>query len=179
MNLTDFYVLVDNHQKIIIDKVQKLPQNWKNIAGLPGLSDKELSNLDWAGLTNFGWISISSNKIKEYYSPPENLELNKNTLKQLISEIRIEKQETEIKYKNIQLKLDQKSINWFFYKKIQKSSRVNFKIHNKFYTFTSYEISEICDIIERHIQNCFDWEMRIYNQIDACNKISDFLNIIL
>ena len=34
-NLSEFYVLVDTRDKIVIDKIQKLPQSWKNISGLP------------------------------------------------------------------------------------------------------------------------------------------------
>ena len=85
MNLTNFYVLVDTETNQVIDKIQKLPQNWQNIAGLPGLSDEELCDLKWAGHHNLGWISIHSEKIEEYTSSTENLELNKNAFKFLIS----------------------------------------------------------------------------------------------
>ena len=44
MNLDELYVLVDTRQKIVIDKIQKLPENWKNIAGLSGLTDEQLSD---------------------------------------------------------------------------------------------------------------------------------------
>lgn len=47
MNLNKFYVLVDTEQKIVIDKIQRLPENWKNIAGLPGLTDEEICDLKW------------------------------------------------------------------------------------------------------------------------------------
>jgi hypothetical protein len=67
MHLTNFYVLVDTETKQIINKIQKLPENWKNIAGLPGLSDEELCDLKWAGQHNYGWINIHSEKIKEYF----------------------------------------------------------------------------------------------------------------
>ena len=44
-NLYNFYVFVDNENKLILDKIQKLPENWRNIAGLPGLSDEEIREL--------------------------------------------------------------------------------------------------------------------------------------
>ena len=60
------YVLVDTEKKLIIDKIQELPEYWKNISGLPGLSDEELEDLSWAGHFNLGWININSAKIDEY-----------------------------------------------------------------------------------------------------------------
>jgi hypothetical protein len=88
MNLNDFYVLVDTETQLIIDKIQKLPLNWKNIAGLPGLTDEQLCNLKWAEHHNLGWINIRSELIKKYKFSKENLELNKNTFKDLIKNIR-------------------------------------------------------------------------------------------
>jgi uncharacterized protein (UPF0335 family) len=179
MNLNDFYVLVDTETKQVIDKIQKLPENWKNIAGLPRLSDEELCDLKWAGHDNLGWVSIASNLIKDYKSPVENLELNKNTLKQLISEIRKEKEFDGIKYQEIKIKTDEKTRYSLLIKKLQGIEEVNYKFFNHYYTFTNSQITEICDIIETHIQKCFDWEMSIYLQIENCKELSDFMNIKL
>lgn len=44
--MKNFYVLVDPQNKIILDRVQELPECWRNISGLPGLSD-ELRNIKW------------------------------------------------------------------------------------------------------------------------------------
>jgi hypothetical protein len=179
MNLNDFYVLVDTQQKIVIDKIQKLPENWNNIAGLPGLSNEELCDLKWAGHHNLGWVSITSELIKEYSSPIENLELNKNTLKQLISEIRKEKESDGIEYQGINIKTNEKTRYSLLIKKLQGTAEVNYKCFNHYYTFTNSQISEICDIVEVYIQECFDWEMSVYKQIENCKKLSDFMNIKL
>jgi len=179
MNLSDFYVLVDTEQKVIIDIIRKLPENWNNIAGLPGLSDDELCDLKWAGHDNLGWISIASELIKEYSSPAENLEMNKNTLKQLISEIRKEKELNNIEYRGIKIKTNKKTRYSLLIKKLQGTKEVNYKCFNHYHTFNNSQISEICDIIEAHIQKCFDWEMSVYLQIENCKKLSDFMSIKL
>ena len=179
MILSDFYVLVDTQQKIVIDKIQKLPENWNNIAGLPGLSNNELCDLKWAGHHNLGWVSIASELIKEYKSPVENLELNKNTLKQLISEIRKEKESDGIEYQGIKIKTDEKTRYSLFIKKLQGNEEVNYKCFNHYHTFTNSQVSEICDIMETYIQECFDWEMSVYQQIENCKKLSDFMSIKL
>ena len=175
MNLTNFYVLVDTETKEIIDKIQKLPENWKNIAGLSALSDEELCDLKWAGQHNLGWINIHSEKIKEYTSLSENLDLNKNTFKFLISELRKEKQSEPIEYNGARLKSNIQT--WHLLSLLKEKEKVNYKCINGYFTFTSLQLAEICDKIEQQIQSLFDCEMQIYQQIDACQSISDFLNV--
>lgn len=175
MSLNNFYVLVDTENKIVIDKIQKLPQNWCNIAGLPGLSDKQLKNLKWAEHHNKGWINIHSKDIKKYSCDPENLELNKNTFKDLISEIRKEKQSETIRYHDAIIKSDIKTR--YSLSLLQSKEKVNFKCVDGYHTFTSLQIKEIYDILESYIQKWFDWEMSVYSQIDSCQSISDFLKV--
>lgn len=175
MKLNDLYILVDIENKITIDKIQKLPSNWSNISGLAGLSDDELSDLSWAGHHNIGWINIKSEKIKEYTSGPENLELNKNTFKQLVSEERKELQKIPIKYEESIIKTDLKTI--YFLYSMRNKSKINYKCVNGYYTFNSDQIMSILDTIQKHIQKYFDIEMEIYKQIDSCQSISDFFDV--
>lgn len=175
MNLTNFYVLVDTETNQVIDKIQKLPQNWQNIAGLPGLSDEELCDLKWAGHRNLGWINIRSEKIKEYTSLSENLDLNKNTFKFLISELRKEKQSESIEYDGARFKCDLETR--YSLSLLKEKEKVNYKCINGYFTFTSLQLAEICDKIEQQIQSLFDCEMEIYQQIDTCQSISDFFSV--
>lgn len=175
MKLNDFYILVDIEQKITIDKIQELPLNWSNISGLNGLSDEELSDLKWAGHPNIGWINIKSEKIKEYTSSPENLELNKNTLKGFISNKRKALQQIPISYNGAILKCSIEILN--FLSSIQSKEKINYKCVNGYYTFTSEQIKDILNMMQNHIQKYFDVEMQIYKQIDSCQSISDFFDI--
>jgi hypothetical protein len=177
MILDDYYVLVDTQQKIVIDKIQKLPDNWRNISGLPGLSDEELCDLKWAGHHNLGWVSISSELIKQYHSQSDNLELNKNIFKQLISEIRKEKESIGIEYQGIRFKTDEKTRYSLLIKKLQKNTQINYKCFNHYHTLTSEQVNEVCNIMEKHIQKCFDWEMSVYLQIEACEYLFEFSKI--
>lgn len=177
MNLNDFYILVDTENKEVIDKFQKLPQNWKNIAGLPGLSDEKLEDLKWAGHHNLGWINLSSPKIKDFKMSPENLELNKNTLKVLVSEQRKEKQDNPIEYKNAKIKTDLKTRYSLFLIKNSEKQKINFKCINGYFTFTHKDIVDVYTIIENKIQKYFDDEMRIYQKIDECQSIVDLTKI--
>jgi hypothetical protein len=175
MNLNNFYVLVDIETHQVIDKIKKLPQNWKNIAGLPGLSDEELCDLKWVGQHNLGWINIHSEKIKEYESSSENLELNKNEFKVLISELIKEQKSEPIEYCGARLKSDHQTWNSLFI--LKECDKVNYKCIDGYHTFTSSQIAEIYFIISQNIQKYFNIEMEIYTQIDSCQSISDFFNV--
>jgi hypothetical protein len=177
MNLSDFYILVDTENKEVIDKFQKLPKNWKNIAGLPGLSDEKLEDLKWAGHHNLGWINLSSPKIKDFKMSPENLELNKNTLKDLISEQRKEQQNNPIEYKGAKFKTNLKTRFSLFLIKSSEKQKINFKCINGYFAFTHKDIVEVYNIIEDKIQKYFDDEMKLYQKIDECRSILDLTKI--
>lgn len=179
MNLNDFHVLVDLEKKLFIDKIQVLPENWNNISGLKNLKSEKLEDLSWSGNVNLGWINIRSEKLKEYKSTKENLELNKNTFKELISKFKKEKISKSIEYRGIKFPTDEKTRYSLFIKKFSNEEKINFKSFNKYYTLTKDQINEIYDIMEKHIQKYFDWEMNVYSQIDQCNSLIDFLNITL
>jgi hypothetical protein len=177
--LNDYFVLVDNEQKIVIDKIQKIPDYWNNIAHPGNFSDEELKDLTWSGNPNLGWVRINSEYIKEYSSSEENLELNKNQLKDIISKLTQEKENSPIEYKGIKIIPDEKTRYSFWIKRIQSVDSFNYKTNNQYYTFNKNQISEICDRIEEHIQDCVDFEMKLYHQVDLFKNLYDFktLNI--
>ena len=177
MNLNNFYVLVDTEKKLIIDKIQTLPQDWVNISGLPNYDDEKLSNLTWAGHKNLGWISIKSTQIKNFSSSSANLQLNKNEFKQLISNKRKERQSYPILYKRAKIKTDLKTRYSLLLLKLSNRDQINFKCINGYYTFNQLEICKICDIIDEQIQKYFDIEKNIYEQIDKCGSVQDFFDI--
>lgn len=177
--MNDYFVLVDNEKKIVIDKIQKIPDYWKNISHPRNFSDEELRDLTWSGNPNLGWVKINSEYIKEYSSSKENLELNKNQLKDIISNIIKEKQISPFNYNGINIIPDEKTRYSFWIKRIQSVDTFNYKIVNDYYTFNKKEIVEICDRMEEHIQYYADLEMKIYQQIDSCKNLYDFSKINL
>ena len=178
MNLNDLYVLVDIEKKLIIDKIQELPENWNNISGLKYLSDKKIKCLDWSGNIHLGWIKITSNDIKKYSSSKETLELNKNHLKNLVSKIRKEKQSEHIKYHQAVIKTDLKtrySLLSLINSDIEND--INFKCLNGYFSFNRVQLKDILNKINNHIQKYFDIEKNIFDQIDKCNNIQDFVDV--
>lgn len=175
--LNEYYVLVDTNLKQVIDKIQKLPEYWRNISQLKNFNDEELKDLTWAGQTNIGWINIQSEYLQEYKSTEENLELNKNQLKSIISGILEEKQISSFEFNNIKIVPDEKTRYIFWIKRFQNIHTFNYKINQYYYTFDNQDIIEICDRMEEHIQKYTDIEMSIYQQIDACQELFDLSKI--
>lgn len=175
MILNNFYVLVDIEKNEVINKIQELPENWKNICGLKNLSDNELKDLNWAGHYNIGWINIKSKDIENFECSKENLILNKNELKFLISKIRKQKQEEPVRYKSSIIKTSIKAR--YSLEILKNKKQINFKCINGYFTFSSFDIIQICDMIDEQTQKYFNMEKEIYEQIDNCSSLSNFFNI--
>ena len=176
--MKNFYVLVDPQNKIILGKVQELPECWKNISGLPGLSDEELRDLKWAGWDNLGWINISSPEISEYESNPDNLEMNKLTFKDLVSEKVNRRKESLLSYNGLGIPTDQETrLELLILKERAKENPEKtfvMKIRFQYYEFSAEDIANLSNLIEDHNETCNVWEKEVYSQIDSCKSISDF-----
>jgi len=173
--MNNFYILVDTKLKITLEYITELPQNWRNICGLPGLSDEEISDLTWAGWDNLGWINIKSGTIEEYTSPPENLELNKNTLKRLISDIFEKKLEEYIEYDGKKITPDFKTHYLLNLGKFK--DYINLKCTYTYYTLSSFECEKICNLIETRIFDYSEKEMKLFSEIENAKTLSDLSRI--
>jgi len=179
INLSDFFVIVDNEKKIITTQIQKLPINWQNISGMSGLSEKELSDLEWAGHKNIGWISIISEEINNYVSDFSNMSLNRTSLKNFVTEERKKLEDEPIEYETdfaiVKIKPNIKNLHTLSL--IKHRDTVNYKCGHYFDVLEKKHMEDLCVIIEDKIQQFFDWECNIFMQIDACIGVSDFKKI--
>ena len=48
---------------------------------------------------------------------------------------------------------------------------------NGYFTFSSFDIIQICDMIDEQTQKYFNMEKEIYEQIDNCSSLSNFFNV--
>ena len=60
---------------------------------------------------------------------------------------------------------------------LKESNQVNFKCINGYHIFNSQEISEILDSIQSRRQYLFNREKEIYENIDKCISIENFVDI--
>jgi hypothetical protein len=173
----DLYVLVDHSQKMIIDHIRKLPENWNNISGLNLLDDKKLSNLDWAEQTNLGWIKINNKSIKDYTYLPEWFDLNKLDLKKMIAVTRWEKEQDIISFKGNRLKLNDRTRLSLSLQKIDNDISIIWKFIDGFVPLTSIEFTEMYNFVIQYIQGCFAEEQRLIGLYDLADNLQDLLKL--
>lgn len=83
-----YYTYVNKSLTRIEDLVQKLPENWKNVSGLSFFSDEKLSDMTWAGYSDYAWVPFETFDFTGYTHEPDWFEISKNNIK---AEIRREK----------------------------------------------------------------------------------------
>ena len=95
--------------------------------------------------------------------------------KQTQTQDRKEKQNEVIIYNSAKIKSD--ILTRYSLEILKEKQKINYKSINGYYVFSSVDIKNICDMIDKQTQNYFDIEKNIYEQIDKCTSITDFLNI--
>ena len=178
--MSDFYVLVDHNQKMIIDHIRKLPEDWNNIHGLNLLDPEKLLNLDWAGQVGLGWISIDDELLDEYTSLPEWFEISKSGLKKLVASERWEKEHDIIFFKGNKLKLDDRTRSSLTLQKIGLNDTIKdirWKFFDGFDTLSVEDFNLLCDFVTTYIQECFNEEQRLINLYDSATNLKNLLSI--
>lgn len=178
--MNDFYVLVDHNQKMIIDHIKKLPEDWNNIHGLNLLDSEKLSNLDWAGQIGLGWVNINDEILSEYTSLPEWFEISKSGLKKLISDERWKKEHDVVYFNGNQLQLNERTRNALNFQKVALSSEtveVKWKFINGFVSLTVEEFSSLYDFVSGYIQECFNEEERLTQLYNSANNLTNLLKL--
>lgn len=181
--MNDLYVLVDKQSKNIIDHAQLLPENWRNIHGLPAHSDEELSDLSWAGHENFGWFRLNNPEVLEYHYDSEWLEFSKSKIKKIIATERWEKEVTLITIDNDRIQTDERTRLALFLKRdiARQFPNKNFswKFVDTYRIITGEELIRIADYLEWYVQSCFDIEVELCTRINLANNIEELINVNL
>jgi len=175
----DYYVLVDYNLNQIIDHIKPLPENWSNISGLPNYSDQKLEDLTWAGHPGLGWIKISSTKISKLKYSPEWLEINKNNLKESISNKKVESQSEILNYKGNYIIADEKTKINLIVKKLLSNKSFYWKFINSHQLLSVEEVNTLLSLLDNYTQECYNEEARLYSIIDTITNIDDLISIKL
>ena len=101
--------------------------------------------------------------------------MNKNEFKRLVSEIRKDKQLKHVFYQNAVINPSVKTLYSLFL--LQEKNSVNYKCIDGYHTFSKDQLKEIYTIVQEQLQTWFDWEMKVFLQINKCKNISDFFNV--
>lgn len=177
MTRENFYILIDPQSDLIINHPTELPENWNNIHGLTTLSDEEISDLNWAGRPNFGWVKFNSEFPENYVFGDNWMSFAKLSIKEVYSKKRWEAESKGILYKNIEIKTDDRTKTTIILKKdlLQNtpSQTFNWKSGDVITTFDVEDAIKISASIDDYIQQCFDVEATLIEQINLAETPSD------
>lgn len=181
--MNDLYVLVDKQSKTIIDHAQSLPENWRNIHGLPAHNDEELSDLSWAGHETLGWIRLNNPEVLEYNYDSEWLEFSKSKIKKIIATERWEKEVTIITIDSDRIQTDERTrLSLFLKRDIARqfpNKSFSWKFVDTYRIITGEELIKIADYLEWYVQTCFDIEVELCTRINLANNLEELINVNL
>lgn len=172
MTRKNFYVLVDKESNKVLSHPTKLPENWQNIQGLSSLTDEELSDLEWAGHKNFGWVKFDSEFDFDFEFSTDWLEFAKNSVKNEYANQRWENEKKGILYKGVLIDSDDRTKTAILLKLqtvITSSEEKTFswKYNNSTFEFSSADIINISNSLNDYIQKCFDVEAELIVQVNG------------
>lgn len=170
--MNNLYTYVNYQAKTIDDLAQDLPKNWRNIQGLDLLGNEKISELTWAGHPGFGWVKLSDFDLSRYSCAPEWLELSKNGAKSAISKQRYEAETEAISWRGNLVRINERTKNAINFKLLSSQNKLDqpfsWKFVNKEEIITAVELTELAEIIDDYIQECFRLEAEKNSQIDTC-----------
>lgn len=177
MTRKNFYVLVDKNTNTVLNQASELPENWNNIHGLSALSDEELSDLEWAGRPNLGWIKFNSEFPFSYTFSENWISFAKESIKEAYANQRWEAENKGILYKGIQINTDDRTKTSILMKKelMSKSSKETFswKHNGEIIKFNVTDVINISNALNDYVQQCFEVEAELIEKIDKVSTIED------
>jgi len=187
MTTDKLYVEVDLKNKIILSSPAPLELNWKNIGGLPFLEEHKLQDLSWAGYENYGFIKFHNDNriiLRCFSCDFGLLEKIKSELKIKVSEIRYAYECGGVVINDqYVINTDDRSKLLIQMKYLQCKENLNshfsWKTSSGSVEFDSPVFINLYMKIMDFIQNCFDLESSVYDNINQCKDIIDVLNINL
>jgi len=180
--MNDLYVLVDHNQKMIIDHIKKLPEDWNNIHGLNLINPEKLYNLDWAGQIGLGWVSINDKVLSEYKSLSEWFEISKSGLKKLVSNERWKKEHDVVYFNGKTLELTERTKSSLNFQKVgidSETEKIEWKFIEGFVSLTAEEFTTLYNFVTQYIQSCFKEESRLIQLYDSAKTLEDLQKLDL
>lgn len=179
--MNDYYVLVDYELNKIINVLNPIQDNWNNISGLRNYTDKELKNLSWAGHPNLGWIKITSPNISNFTCDENWLEISKNNLKKIVKDKKEFALGEELLFNGKRIKADEKTKTELSLKllTIEENNTISWKFIDEFHQVAKKDILDMLKFIVNYTQQCYDEEMRLYEEIDSISTIAEFSTLDL
>lgn len=187
MRNQNFYFEINPVERKILSHPKEIQENWKNISGLPYLSEDELYDLSWAGYDNQGFLKISSDnkeKLKKFSCDDEIFNQNKIYFRNYVTELRYQKENDVVcidDYFWIQLNDRCKLLILMKYLECIEDENLifNWKTIKGTISFNSSKFIQLYKKIQIHIQQLFEEELRLHEQINNSKNFIELLNLNL
>lgn len=175
--------MVDYTTEEILTPIDYLPKNWSNINGLDLFDDAKLSNLEWAGHQNLGWVEYKDAKINDYTVADNWLDSSKSKIKLLIAEKRWEKQNEVLTFNGNRIKIDDQTKSALTLRATSIYQNQNpstlWKFVDGFVELTNTELIELFEFVNSYIQECFNVEYNISQVINSVTSFSELKQLNL
>lgn len=177
MTRINFYVLVDRTTDTVLSYPLELPENWNNIHGLGAYTDEELSDLEWAGHSNYAWIKFDTNFPTKYTFGEDWQVFAKEVIKEIYAKLRWETTTKKIEYNGIEIGTDDRTKTTFLLKKQSLSetpdATFSWKYNGAVYQFNLEDVTKILNAIDNYVQQCFEYEAKLIEKLDLVKKPRD------
>lgn len=167
MNLSELYIIVDNHQREVRGVFQKQPQDWKNICTFPGLSDEEKSDLSWAGHDGVGFVRGES--LKNYSCNDGHLEEIKLNIKRMSEEITKDFRDEGVVFEGYRFPIDLESIMFANFQNSRHSNII--KSQNNYHKFDRDRMFSLVEKLNRRFDELLEQEIEFFRQVDECSTV--------
>lgn len=177
MKRKNFYILIDTKSNLVMSHPTELPEDWSNIHGLSSLSDEELSDLEWVGRPNTGWVKFDSEFPFSYTFADSWISFAKESIKKVYANQRWEAENKGILYKEIEIGTDDRTKTSILLKKelMAKTSKETFswKYNGSIVKFNVTDVINISNALNDYVQKCFEVEAELIEEIDKIDSIED------
>lgn len=167
MNLSELYIIVDNHQREVRGVFQKQPQDWKNICTFPALSDEEKSDLSWAGHDGVGFVCGES--LKNYSCDDGHLEEIKLNVKRMSEEVTKDLRAEGVVFEGHRFSIDLESIMFANFQNNRYSNII--KSGTDYHKFSRNQMFSLVEKLNRRFDELLDQEIEFFRQIDECSTV--------
>lgn len=183
MTRKNFYVLVDKTTDTVLSHPSELPENWNNIHGLDSYTDEQLSDLEWAGHSNYAWIKFNSRFPAKYTFAEDWQVFAKEIIKEIYAKLRWKAESKGIEYNGIEIGTDDRTKTTILLKKQSLSetptATFSWKYNGAIYQFTLEDVTKISNAIDNYVQQCFEIEAELIGKLDLVTKPRDLIKFNL
>jgi hypothetical protein len=136
-------------------------------------------------LTGPYWSYNEQGAVAVYKEADKDISIVKSELKSIVSSERYNKEISGFEFpidsdNTVYISTGRESRSNFFDKlSVIEDNTINFKFGDRFITIDKTLLQQICNQIDNHIQQSFDWERQLFSNIDRCNTLSQLDSIII